>query len=426
MVGGTYHCISRCVRRESLIGSPERCAWIVARLERLVSVFAIDVCDFAVMRNHVHLLLRTHPELAMAWSDGEVARRWLSRPDASREELEADVAAALEDPALVGEWRWRLSDLGWFHKLWKEPAAKAWNREDEVSGHFWEGRYVSLGCGGDGELLMQATYILLNPVHCGAERELGDSPRTSMGRRLRALERAIAAGRCESGVDAYRLAVLEPALPCDPGPEAPSLADGEWSRRLAERTYERALREVAAEEARLAADAARRCRPEALEAAAAAAGVRRRPADEATPPEPNRSSRRARLRSAPPKPAPRTVPSPPWVAVAPRENPWRGRAALPMAEGCTLLAFVEFADDRARVVRADKPGHVDPSAPRVVSRLLGETSSARESGTASRRRVPRALAAAMRLLTSADDALAAEQRADREGPRPRDGPDGRR
>ena len=42
------------------------------------------------------------------------------------------------------EMDFALCSLGFFHRLLKEPCARMWNREDRVSGHFWEGRYQSL------------------------------------------------------------------------------------------------------------------------------------------------------------------------------------------------------------------------------------------------------------------------------------------
>ena len=72
---GVYHCVSRCVRRESLIDDPERREWIVARLDFLTRFMAIDVISFAVMRNHIHLLLAIRPEIVGCWSDREVAER---------------------------------------------------------------------------------------------------------------------------------------------------------------------------------------------------------------------------------------------------------------------------------------------------------------------------------------------------------------
>ena len=68
-----YHCVSRCARRLFLIADAVRADWIVRRLEFLASVFAVDVLEYAVLSNHVHLILRLRPELAWCWTDAEVA-----------------------------------------------------------------------------------------------------------------------------------------------------------------------------------------------------------------------------------------------------------------------------------------------------------------------------------------------------------------
>ena len=42
----------------------------------LARVFALDVCAYAVMSNHYHLVLRLRPQRADGWSDDEVLKRW--------------------------------------------------------------------------------------------------------------------------------------------------------------------------------------------------------------------------------------------------------------------------------------------------------------------------------------------------------------
>ncbi|MCC5842567.1 MAG: hypothetical protein JJT96_20790 [Opitutales bacterium] len=82
---GVFHCINRCVRRAFLCGwdgysgrsFEHRREWVRERVKELCGIFALEVCAYAVMANYVHLVVRTRPEVASAWSDEEVARRWL-------------------------------------------------------------------------------------------------------------------------------------------------------------------------------------------------------------------------------------------------------------------------------------------------------------------------------------------------------------
>ncbi len=45
--------------------------------ELLAAVFGIDVLSYAVMSNHLHVILRVRPDIVKLWSDEEVATRWL-------------------------------------------------------------------------------------------------------------------------------------------------------------------------------------------------------------------------------------------------------------------------------------------------------------------------------------------------------------
>ncbi len=66
------------MRRAFLLGegTHDRKAWIEHRLEELARVFAISIGGFAVLDNHLHVLVRLDLETAAAWSDEQVVRRW--------------------------------------------------------------------------------------------------------------------------------------------------------------------------------------------------------------------------------------------------------------------------------------------------------------------------------------------------------------
>ncbi|GCF89986.1 hypothetical protein SMBr_22300 [Shewanella sp. M-Br] len=53
-----------------------RRAWVESLLFELEAVFAIDVAAFAVMSNHLHVVLRIDVETANRRSDREVLEQW--------------------------------------------------------------------------------------------------------------------------------------------------------------------------------------------------------------------------------------------------------------------------------------------------------------------------------------------------------------
>ena len=78
---GIFHCWSRCVRRAFLMGDDpqtgknydHRRQWMLERLDVICQAFCIDVLFFAVLGNHFHLVLATHPRLVKRLGSWEVA-----------------------------------------------------------------------------------------------------------------------------------------------------------------------------------------------------------------------------------------------------------------------------------------------------------------------------------------------------------------
>ncbi len=75
---GTYHCISRCVRRMFLCRGDigDRKQWLHNRLIDLSMFFCIEVSAHAFLDNHFHVLLHTHPERAAELDAESVIWRW--------------------------------------------------------------------------------------------------------------------------------------------------------------------------------------------------------------------------------------------------------------------------------------------------------------------------------------------------------------
>jgi len=149
-----YHLVSRCVRRTFLCGFDHqtqqsyehRKDWIVDRLRLLSSLFTIDVCSYAVMSNHYHLVVKIDPEQSDQWTDREVAKRWTAiyrGPLLVQRWLAGRVLSDAEKTtvtATIALWRKRLCDISWFMKCLNEPIARMANKEDGCTGHFWEYR----------------------------------------------------------------------------------------------------------------------------------------------------------------------------------------------------------------------------------------------------------------------------------------------
>ncbi|MEQ9411146.1 MAG: hypothetical protein RIK87_25765, partial [Fuerstiella sp.] len=150
------HCINRCVRRGFLCGTDpftgqnyeHRREWIRHRFEFLAGVMGIEVLGFAILHNHFHVVLRNRPDVVEDWSDDDVALRWWQlcpgRRDedgAAAEPTELELKALKGDPEELAEYRKRLSSISWFMRFVAENIARRSNKEDDVTGRFWEGRF---------------------------------------------------------------------------------------------------------------------------------------------------------------------------------------------------------------------------------------------------------------------------------------------
>ena len=195
-----YHCISRCVRSAYLCGEDlvsgesyeHRRQWVQDRLLELTSIFAIEVCSFAVMSNHLHVVLSVDTEACAAWSMHDVLLRWRKLfkghslvqaylAEEALDEYQLDAILSLSET-----YRARLQDISWFMRTLNEPIARQANKEDKCTGRFWEGRFKCQPLLDEAAVLSCMAYVDLNPVRANLATTLEASDHTSIQLRIRA------------------------------------------------------------------------------------------------------------------------------------------------------------------------------------------------------------------------------------------------
>ena len=184
-----YHCISRCVRRAFLCGEDKysgqsyehRRGWIEDKLHFLTQVFAIEVCAYAVMSNHYHVVLFVDEEKAKQWTMSEVLERWHRLYKGTLLTNQYCHGDTLSEPLLdmvkatAETYRKRLIKISWFIGYINENIARAANQEDDCKGRFWETRFKSQALLDEPAIAACMAYVDLNPIRAN----IADTPENS-------------------------------------------------------------------------------------------------------------------------------------------------------------------------------------------------------------------------------------------------------
>ena len=191
-----YHCTSRCVRRAFLCGTENgisyehRRGWIEERILQLSQIFSIDVCSYAVMSNHYHVVLHVDRGKAAAWDLKTLFQHWgqlfslppLVEQYVKDEIMDAALLAVVEKQAK--KYREQLTDISWFMRTLNEPIARRANKEDGCTGHFWESRFSSTLLADEAAVLACMVYVDLNPVRAHMAPTPESSDYTSIKARI--------------------------------------------------------------------------------------------------------------------------------------------------------------------------------------------------------------------------------------------------
>jgi hypothetical protein len=247
------HVFNRCVRRAFLCGVDSvsgrdyshRKDWIRQRLEFLTGIFAFDIATYAVMSNHFHLVVRSRPDIVASWTDEEVSIRnlrlqgkaWFRQDGTPRKSTAAEIERMIRHPEELQRLRRKLSDLSSLMSYFDRNLANRANREDEVTGAFWEGTFRAELIHDEASLLACMAYVDLNPIRAMLAQSLEESDYTGAFDRIGELRRQLATGEfCQEFSDAPETAVADtPGGPngSPPGPGRPSprgWATLDWER----------------------------------------------------------------------------------------------------------------------------------------------------------------------------------------------------
>ncbi len=167
-----------------------RRGWVEDKLLELAKVFCIDVCAYAVMSNHTHLVLYVDDKKANRLNDKAIIIRWhklckgtvLTQKYVQGEKLSK--AELIFFNQTVNQYRERLSSISWFMRLLNEDIARRANKEDNCTGRFWEGRFTSQALLDEAALAACMAYVDLNPIRAKMANTPEESYHTSIKQRL--------------------------------------------------------------------------------------------------------------------------------------------------------------------------------------------------------------------------------------------------
>jgi hypothetical protein len=110
-------------------------------MKSLTRIFSIDLCAYAVMSNHYHVILHVDDRSPAMWSQSEVIQRWtqlFSLPPLIQRYLRGKTttdAGMNRVTEIVDQWRQRLGDISWFMRVLNESIARQANQSTSAENY---------------------------------------------------------------------------------------------------------------------------------------------------------------------------------------------------------------------------------------------------------------------------------------------------
>ncbi|MFP6896573.1 MAG: transposase [Roseibacillus sp.] len=176
---GIYHCVSRVVDRQFVLGKEEKERFV--QLMRLYERFCgVRVLSHCVMSNHFHLLV----EVPLRPEEGLSEREFFGRLSLLYSEMHvAEVRRLIRErkragdeegvQAIVEKYLYRMWNLSEFMKTLKQRFTQWFNKKHGRRGTLWEDRFKSVIVQDGYAARVLTAYIDLNPVRAGIVKDPG-------------------------------------------------------------------------------------------------------------------------------------------------------------------------------------------------------------------------------------------------------------
>ena len=169
-----YHCTTRCVNGEFLLGEEEDKEFFQKLLWECAEFSGVEILTYCIMSNHFHVLVQVSQVERV--SDKELMRRYellYPKPtkykQASINEMKVELKRGGQNSGKIREQLLkRMHNVSEFMKLVKQRYSTWYNKTHNRYGTLWADRFKSVMVeGAENPLLTMAAYIDLNPVRAG-------------------------------------------------------------------------------------------------------------------------------------------------------------------------------------------------------------------------------------------------------------------
>ena len=190
--GAVYHCISRIVGGQALLGDLEK-EKLRLMLWQQAEFSGLEIITYCLMSNHVHLLLRVPGTLVA--TDTELVERAVQFCGGKSPYVRTLQQALGASGSLPADLRTgllaRMGDVSVFMKELKQRFSKWYNKQHNRFGTLWAERFRSLLVEDQpGPVQAVAAYVDLNPVRAGLVSDPKDYRWSGYGEAVAGQERA--------------------------------------------------------------------------------------------------------------------------------------------------------------------------------------------------------------------------------------------